>query len=232
MATAKHRAIDRIRRSKRLEQKQEELARELETAQRTDEADMTKEIDDDIGDDLLSLVFTACHPVLSTEARVALTLRLLGGAEDGRDRPRLPGARVDRGAANRASEADPGRDARAVRGSEQGRAPGPPVVGAGGHLSGVQRGVLGDRRRRLDAARAGGGRLRLGRILAELVPQEPEVHGLVALMEIQAQPRRASAVRRARAAARSGPRALGSLLIRRGLNALRRAEELGGAAGP
>ena len=79
MATAKHRAIDRLRRGKRLERKHEELGRELEARQDAAVADLEAALDDDIGDDLLRLVFTACHPVLSTEARVALTLRLLGG---------------------------------------------------------------------------------------------------------------------------------------------------------
>src|SRR2546422_10693783 len=79
MATAKHRAIDRLRRRKRLERKHEELGRELEARQGLAVSDLEAAIDDDIGDDLLRLMFTACHPVLSTEARVALTLRLLGG---------------------------------------------------------------------------------------------------------------------------------------------------------
>ncbi|MDB5339466.1 MAG: polymerase subunit sigma-24, partial [Planctomycetaceae bacterium] len=79
MATAKHRAIDLVRRSKLLERKHEELGRELEAAQEAVMPDLDAALDDDVGDDLLRLVFTACHPVLSTEARAALTLRLLGG---------------------------------------------------------------------------------------------------------------------------------------------------------
>src|SRR5438309_2722196 len=79
MATAKHRAIDQLRRNTRLERKHEELGRELETRQETPAADLEAAIDDDVGDDLLRLVFTTCHPILSFEARVALTLRLLGG---------------------------------------------------------------------------------------------------------------------------------------------------------
>src|SRR3954468_15555471 len=79
MATAKHRAIDLVRRSKRLERKQEELGRALETRREASAPDLDAAIDDEVGDDLLRLMFTACHPVLSTEARVALTLRLLGG---------------------------------------------------------------------------------------------------------------------------------------------------------
>src|SRR6266404_7558403 len=79
MATAKHRAIDFLRRGKRLERKHEELGHEMESKQQRGALDLEAAIDDDIGDDLLRLVFTACHPLLSTEARVALTLRLLGG---------------------------------------------------------------------------------------------------------------------------------------------------------
>src|SRR3954464_4738039 len=79
MATAKHRAIDQLRRRTRLERKHEELGREVEAQQEAAVAEIEAAIDDDIGDDLLRLVFTACHPVLSPEARVALTLRLLGG---------------------------------------------------------------------------------------------------------------------------------------------------------
>src|SRR5688572_14797272 len=79
MATAKRRAIDELRRRKRLERKHEELGREVELQARLGTPDLEDRLDDDVGDDLLRLVFTACHPVLSTEARVALTLRLLGG---------------------------------------------------------------------------------------------------------------------------------------------------------
>src|SRR5215470_3898405 len=79
MATAKHRAIDRWRRGRRVQKKHEELGRDLEARQVRTVADLEAAVDDDIGDDLLRLMFTACHPVLSTEARVALTLRLLGG---------------------------------------------------------------------------------------------------------------------------------------------------------
>ena len=79
MATAKHRAVDVLRRGKLLDRKHEELGRELEVRQETAATDLDAAIDDHVGDDLLGLMFTACHPVLSTEARVALTLRLLGG---------------------------------------------------------------------------------------------------------------------------------------------------------
>ena len=81
MATAKHRAIDRLRRGRLAERKHEELGREIETRQEVSEADLAAAIDDDVGDDLLRLMFTACHPVLSTEARVALTLRLIAGLD-------------------------------------------------------------------------------------------------------------------------------------------------------
>src|SRR5882724_2653658 len=79
MATAKNRAIDRLRRNKRLEPKHEEIGRELEAQQEMAVTDLESALDDPVGDDLLRLIFTSCHPVLSTEARVALTLRLLGG---------------------------------------------------------------------------------------------------------------------------------------------------------
>jgi len=79
MATAKHRAIDRLRRNERLHRKNEELGRETETQQQIATADLDAAIDDEVGDDLLRLIFVACHPVLATEARIALTLRLLGG---------------------------------------------------------------------------------------------------------------------------------------------------------
>src|SRR5689334_17652795 len=79
MATAKHRAIDHLRRNKRVEEKHQEIGRTIEAQRDSAAAEMEAAMDDDIGDDLLRLVFTACHPALSTEARVALTLRLLGG---------------------------------------------------------------------------------------------------------------------------------------------------------
>jgi RNA polymerase sigma factor (sigma-70 family) len=234
MATAKHRAIDRLRRGKRLEQKQEELARELETQQRTDEADMASAIDNDIGDDLLRLVFTACHPVLSTEARVALTLRLLGGLKtDEIARAFLvPESTVAQ------------RIVRAKRTLAETHVPFevPGKDELPDRLSSVLE-VIYLVFNEGYAATAGDDwmrpalcedALRLGRILAELVPTEPEVHGLVALMEIQA----------SRTRARIGPGGTpvllldqdrgrwDQLLIRRGLAALERAERLGGALGP
>ncbi len=109
MATAKHRAIDRVRRARLIERKHEEIGRELETLQEPAAPDLDAALDDDIGDDLLRLIFVACHPVLSTEARVALTLRLVGGLTTRGDRARLPGAGADRGAAHRARQAHAGR---------------------------------------------------------------------------------------------------------------------------
>ena len=234
MATAKHRAIDHLRRNKRLERKHEELGRELEARQEAAGARLDAALDDDIGDDLLRLMFTACHPVLSTEARVALTLRLLGG---------LTTEEIAR-ACLVSEPAIAQRIVRAKRTLAEARVPFEVPRGAerAARLSSVLEVVYlifnegyaataGD-----DWMRPGlcEDALRLGRILAELVPQEPEVHGLAALMEIQA----------SRSAARTGPagepvllpdqnRTLwDALLIRRGLAALDRAEALGGALGP
>ncbi len=192
MATAKHRAIDLLRRSKLLERKHEELGRELEARQEMAEPDLDAAIDDDIGDDLLRLVFTACHPVLSTEARVPFEVPR--GAELA---ARLSSVlEVVYLVFNEGYSATAGDD--------------------------WLRPALCE-----DA-------LRLGRILAELAPQEPEVHGLLALMEIQA----------SRSRARVGPSGEPVLLldqdrarwdhvlVRRGLAALERAEALGGALGP
>lgn len=234
MATAKHRAIDHLRRSKRLERKHEELGREREAQQDAAVPDLDAALDDDIGDDLLRLVFTTCHPVLSTEARVALTLRLLGG---------LTTDEIAR--AFLASEATVAqRIVRAKRTLAEAQVPFEVPRGAdlAARLSSVLEVIYlifnegytataGD-----DWMRPGlcEDALRLGRILAELAPRESEVHGLIALLEIQA----------SRSRARVGPsgepillfdqnRALWDhLLIRRGLAALERAEKLGGARGP
>jgi RNA polymerase sigma-70 factor (ECF subfamily) len=234
MATAKHRAIDMHRRSKRIERKHEELGHELDSQQEMTVADLDEAIDDDIGDDLLRLMFTACHPVLSTEARDALTLRLLGGlTTDEIARAFLvPEPTVAQ------------RIVRAKRTLAEARVPFEVPRGSelGSRLSSVL-GVIylvfnegysataGD-----DWLRPGlcEDALRLGRILAELAPNEPEVHGLVALMEIQAS--------RSRARVGPGGKAIllldqdrgrwDQLLIRRGLAALARAEQLGGARGP
>ena len=227
MATAKHRAIDHFRRNTRLERKHEELGRELVTKEMA-VPNFDAAIDDDVDDDLLRLIFTACHPVLSPEARVALTLRLLGGlTTDEIARAFLvPEATVAQ------------RIVRAKRTLTKERVPFEVPRGAelAARLSSVLEVIYlvfnegytataGDDWMRPALCEDA---LRLGRILAELAPQEPEVHGLVALMEIQA----------SRSRARVGPsrqpvllldqnRALwDQLLIRRGLAALDRAEKL------
>jgi RNA polymerase sigma factor (sigma-70 family) len=233
MAAAKHRAIDRLRRTKLLERKHGELSRELQARQERAVAELETAIDDDIGDDLLRLIFTACHPVLAPEARTALTLRLLGGlTTDEIARAFLvPEPTVaQRIVRAKRSLAEAGVPFEVPRGSER-----------AARLSSVLEVIYlvfnegytattGDdwlRPALFEDA------LRLGRILAELAPNEPEVHGLVALMEIQA----------SRSRARVGPagdpillleqdRSLwDQLLIRRGLAALERAEQLGSAPG-
>ncbi len=235
MAAAKHRAIDLWRRNKRLERKHEELGYELEAEQDAG-PNLEAAIDDrtdDVGDDLLRLVFTACHPVLSIEAQVALTLRLLGG---------LTTEEIAR--AFLVSEPTVAqRIVRAKRTLADKRVPF--EVPRSGERAARLASVLGVIYLIFNegyTATAGADwmrpalcedALRLGRILAELMPREPEVHGLVALIEIQA----------SRSRARVGPsgepivlfeqnRALWDrLLIRRGLAALERARSLGGAEG-
>jgi RNA polymerase sigma-70 factor, ECF subfamily len=234
MATAKHRAIDLLRRNKRLERKHEEIGRERKSEQEGAAPDLDADLDDDVGDDLLRLVFTACPPVLSTEARVALTLRLLGG---------LTTDEIAR-AFLVAEPTVAQRIVRAKRTLAEKRVPfevprGPELAD---RLSSVLEVIYlifnegytataGDDWMRPALCEDA---LRLGRILAELAPREPEVHGLVALMEIQA----------SRSGARVGPsgapillldqdRALWDrLLIRRGLAALERAGGLASAPGP
>jgi len=233
MAAAKNRAIDLWRRNKRLELKHAELGRELQAQQEMAVPSFEAALDDDIGDDLLRLVFISCHPVLATEARVDLTLRLLGGlTTDEIARAFLApeptvAQRIVRAKRTLADEHVPFE---VPRGSE-----------LASRLSSVLEVIYlifnegysataGD-----DWMRPGlcEDALRLGRILAELAPKEPEVHALVALMEIQA----------SRAAARTSPSGepvllldqnrgmWDQLLIRRGLAALERAEKLGGARG-
>src|SRR6184192_3816920 len=229
MATAKHRAIDLLRRSKLLERKHEELGREIEAQQEMAAPDLDAAIDANIGDDLLRLVFISCHPVLSTEARVALTLRLLGGltTEEIARAFLVPEPTVAQ------------RIVRAKRTLAEKRVPFEVPRGAelAARLSSVLEVVYlifnegytataGDDWMRPALCEEA---LRLGRILAELVPQGPEAHGLVALMEIQA----------SRLRARVGPSGepillleqdrarWDRLLIRRGLAALDRAERLG-----
>jgi RNA polymerase sigma-70 factor (ECF subfamily) len=215
MATAKRRAIDQFRRGQMLGRKHEELGREYEIREQA-VPDFDTALDDEIGDDLLRLIFTACHPVLSTEGRVALTLRLLGGlTTDEIARAFLEASvpyEVPRGAelATRLSTV-----LQVIY-----------LIFNEGYSA-----TAGDDWMRPALCEDA---LRLGRILAELMPQEPEVHGLAALMEIQA----------SRLHARAGPAGepvllldqdrtrWDRLLIRRGLAALDRAERLGGVPGP
>ncbi|MBI4419286.1 MAG: RNA polymerase sigma factor [Gemmatimonadetes bacterium] len=233
MATAKHRAIDQIRRGKMLERKHGELAHELAERQAV-APDLDASLDEPVGDDLLRLIFTACHPVLSTEARVAVTLRLLGGLKtDEIARAFLvPGATVAQ------------RIVRAKRTLAECKVPFEVPRGAelAARLSSVLEVIYlifnegysataGDDWVRPALCEDA---LRLGRILAELEPGEPEAHGLVALMEIQA----------SRLRTRVGPSGepillldqdrarWDQLLIRRGLAALERAARLGGSLGP
>jgi RNA polymerase sigma factor (sigma-70 family) len=234
MAAAKRRAIDGFRRTRMLARKHAEIGRDLEDERDTSVEEIEAAMDDDIGDEQLGLIFTACHPVLSPEARAALTLRLIGG---------LTTDEIARAFLS----SEPTIAQRIVRAKK--------TLGSAGIAYEVPRGA--EREKRLAsvlevvylifnegyAATAGDDLIRpalcaeaqrLGRILAGLLPDEPEVHGLLALMEIQA----------SRFAARAG--ADGSLiplteqnrarwdrlLIRRGLAALARAEVLGGADGP
>jgi RNA polymerase sigma-70 factor (ECF subfamily) len=234
MAAAKHRAIDYFRRNKLLERKHEELSYELEAGREAAAPDLDAALDDTVGDDLLRLVFTACHPVLSTEARVALTLRLLGGLTTGEiaraflvSEPTIA-QRIVRAKRTLAKERVPFE---VPRGAELAARVSSVLEVIYLIFNEGYSATAGDDWMRPALCEDA---LRLGRILAELAPQEPEVHGLVALMEIQA----------SRSKARVGPsgepillfdqkRALwDQLLIRRGLRALERAEKLGGARGP
>jgi predicted RNA polymerase sigma factor len=234
MAIAKRRGIDELRRGKRWQKKQDAVAHDIEARAELSAPDLDAALDDDVGDDLLRLVFTSCHPLLSTEARVALTLRLLGGltTEEIARAFLVPEATIAQ---------------RIVRAKQKLSESGVPfAVPRGPELAARLSSVLevvylifnegysataGEdwmRPALCDEA------LRLGRILAELAPGEAEVHGLVAILEIQA----------SRAAARVGKNGepillleqnrarWDQLLIRRGLAALSRAEQLGGARGP
>jgi RNA polymerase sigma factor (sigma-70 family) len=234
MQTAKHRGIDRVRRNVLAERKHEELGHAIESDREDAVAAFEDAIDDDIGDDLLRLVFVACHPILSTEARTALTLRLLGGlTTDEIARAFLVAEPTIAQRIVRAKRtlADAGVPFEVPRGDERAE-----------RLSSVLEVIYlifnegysataGDDWMRPQLCEDA---LRLGRILAELMPAEAEVHGLVALMEIQA------SRSRARTAPDGSPILLPDqdrsrwdrLLIRRGLAALERAERLGGPQGP
>jgi RNA polymerase sigma-70 factor, ECF subfamily len=234
MATAKNRAIDRLRREKTYERKREEIAHDIGVLFAMERFDFEAAADEEVGDDLLALIFTCCHPLLSREARVALTLRLLGGLTT----PEIARAFL----APEATVAQ--RLVRAKRTLREAKVPF--EVPRGDELAERLGSVLeviylvfnegyaassGEDWVRRDLCEEA---LRLGRILAELAPAEPEVHGLVALMEIQA----------SRLDARRGPDGapvlLGDqdrsrwdpLLIVRGRRALERAEALPGPLGP
>lgn len=234
MAAAKHRAIDVLRRREMMDRKETEIVDEVRAQRASSAADPDAALDDDIGDDLLRLIFTACHPVLSPESRVALTLRLLGGltTEEIARAFIVPVSTISQ------------RIVRAKRTLAEARVPfevprGPELAERLGAVLGVvylifnegYSATVGDDWTRPDLCHEA---LRLGRVIAGLAPDEPEVHGLVALMEIQA----------SRLGARRG--AAGEpillldqdrarwdrVLIVRGLAALARAEALGGAGGP
>lgn len=236
MATAKHRAIDHLRRRKMQDTKHEHIGRELDERQENPEDAIATALDDHVGDDLLSLIFTACHPVLTTEARVALTLRLLGGlttdeiaraflVSKATIQQRIVRAKRTLTAARVPFEVP--------RGAELARRLGSVLEVIYLVFNEGYSATAGEDWVRPALCEDA---LRLGRILAELAPNEPEVHGLVALMEIQA----------SRIRARVGPRGepillleqdrgrWDHLLIGRGLAALERAEatSAGGGYGP
>jgi RNA polymerase sigma factor (sigma-70 family) len=233
MTAAKHRAIDVFRRNKLRERKHEQLGYELEVEQETAQPDLDAALDDHLGDDLLRLIFISCHPILSPEARAALTLRLIGG---------LTSEEIARAFL----VAEPAIQQRIVRAKRTlSDAKVPFEVPRGTELEARLSSVLsviylifnegysataGEDWMRPRLCQEA---VRLGRILAELAPEEPEVHGLVALMEIQT----------SRLGARTGPSGepvllldqdrsrWDQLLIRRGLAALGRADSLNAASG-
>lgn len=234
MATAKRRAIDALRRARMMERKHDEIGRDLEKEQDRAIEAIEASMDDDIGDERLSLIFTACHPALSTDARVALTLRLIGGltteeiaraflSSETTIAQRIVRAKKSLGGAGIAYEVPRGveRDARLASVLEVVY-----LIFNEGYAASAGEDVI---RPQLCAEA-----MRLGRILAGLAPDEPEVHGLLALMEIQA----------SRLAARNGPDGVpltletqnrarwDQLLIHRGLAALERVRKLDGEDGP
>jgi RNA polymerase sigma factor (sigma-70 family) len=233
MATAKHRAIDRFRRNTRLERKLDEFGRELASKEMA-VPDLVSALDDEVGDDLLRLVFISCHPVLSREAQVALTLRLLGGLSTGEIARAflVPESTIAQRIVRAKRTLSEARVAFEVpRGSELAERLSPVLEVIYLVFNEGYSATSGDDWLRPALCEDA---LRLGRILAECVPEQAEVHGLVALMEIQA----------SRSRARVGPggepillldqnRAQwDQLLIRRGLAALERVERLGTVPGP
>jgi RNA polymerase sigma-70 factor, ECF subfamily len=233
MATAKHRAIDRFRRNTRLERKLDEFGRELASKEMA-APDLVSALDDEVGDDLLRLVFISCHPVLSREAQVALTLRLLGGLSTGEIARAflVPESTIAQRIVRAKRTLSEARVAFEVpRGSELAERLSPVLEVIYLVFNEGYSATSGDDWLRPALCEDA---LRLGRILAECAPEQAEVHGLVALMEIQA----------SRSRARVGPggepillldqnRAQwDQLLIRRGLAALERVERLGNAPGP
>lgn len=233
MATAKHRAIDRFRRNTRLERKLDEFGREVASKEMA-VPDLVSALDDEVGDDLLRLVFISCHPVLSREAQVALTLRLLGGLSTGEIARAflVPESTIAQRIVRAKRTLSEARVAFEVpRGSELAERLSPVLEVIYLVFNEGYSATSGDDWLRPALCEDA---LRLGRILAECVPEQAEVHGLVALMEIQA----------SRSRARVGPggepillldqnRAQwDQLLIRRGLAALERVERLGTAPGP
>ncbi|MBZ6077649.1 RNA polymerase sigma factor [Microvirga puerhi] len=234
MAAAKRRAIDGFRRDKMLARKHAEIGRDLEDAHETGVEALEAALDDDVGDELLSLIFTACHPVLSPEARAALTLRLIAGltteeiaraflSNEATIAQRIVRAKKTLGNAGLAYEVPRGPERRERLASVLGVIY---LIFNEGYAATIGEDLV----RPILCAEA----QRLGRILAGLMPGEPEVFGLLALMELQA----------SRLAARLGPDGApiplteqnrgrwDRLLIQRGLAALNRAEALGGAKGP
>ena len=234
MATAKHRAIDQLRRRSLLDRKHEQLGHELEARQEEAVPDLDAAIDDHVGDDLLRLMFIACHPVLPTEARVALTLRLVGGltTEEIARAFLVPTATLaQRIVRAKRTLADAQVPFEVPRGAELAKRLASVLEVIYLVFNEGYSATAGDDWMRPALCEDA---LRLGRILAGLAPDESEVHGLVALMEIQA----------SRSRARVGPSGEAillleqdrgkwdHLLIRRGLDALARAEALGGVLGP
>jgi RNA polymerase sigma factor (sigma-70 family) len=238
MTTAKNRALDDLRREQMLRGKHKELGRELAEEQEASGAALAarleRELDDDVGDDVLRLIFTACHPVLARDARVALTLRLLGGlttAEIARafltPEPTIA-QRIVRAKKTLAEAKVPFE---VPRGAERGERLASVLEVIYLVFNEGYAATVGDDWMRPDLCDDA---LRLGRVLAGLAPEEPEVHGLLALMEIQA------SRMKARTSSNGDPILLldqdrsrwDQLLIRRGLAALEKAEALDGARGP